>query len=146
MTLTVILSLGMTQTLQAQPKHLPKGERINPGTATEKECFALPEYKKLLSLDNNYTLCQETHSIDREQLYEQGRMIAELRRIIELKEDNELILKKENERIFQVWKADNKKLHIAENETSISTWLGWSVAGVAVATSAGLLTALIVKD
>jgi hypothetical protein len=138
----------LTQTALAQPKHLPDGERINPGAGDplEKQCYSSSAFIQLLELDNNHSACLKSNARLKEAEGYYKEIQLNLKKVIEAKDDNILILKKDNDRIHKMWKDENRKRHEAENKPNIGSWLGWSIAGVSTVAVAVLLAVVVLDD
>lgn len=130
---------------QAQPKHLPKGERVNKGKPDEKVCYTFKAFKTLLILDSDFTGCTKTQAKLKAKANEQSAVIKALERIAKLQGDNTKRLQTGYDRMFKLWAAENKKRHQAENKPNLSATLGWTAAGALAVATAVLFTVVVVK-
>ena len=46
-------------------------------------------------------------------------------------------LQAERDRLFNLWKDENRRRHEAENRPAVGSWIAWSVAAVAAALALG---------
>jgi hypothetical protein len=131
--------LTATPSLAEPPKHLPKETREDVGKPTERACYDFEGYKALLKLDNAHTACLARDKLHTEKDAKQEKVAADLRAQMKLLVDSNATLNAENERLFKLWKEENKRRHQAENKPQWGSWAGWTVAGVATAVLAGFI-------
>lgn len=142
--IAISVLVATTNLALAQPEHLPEGKRVNKGAPDEMQCYELEGFKTLLRLDADFSWCLKSKKKLDIKTKQQASVILSLEKIVQAKDDNILLLKKENVRLFNMWKDENKKRHRAENKTSLSTTLAWSAAGVFAITTGVFLTVIFI--
>jgi thymidylate synthase len=129
----------------AQTKHIPLGDRI-PVNGEIKACYTIEDYKSLLKVDASYDTCLKIRTKLEKKDKIQEQRIVDLSKAVEVQQDSILVLKKENTRLFDQWKAENKKRHIAENKPAFGSYLAWGTAGAFAVATAVLTTVIVLND
>lgn len=130
----------------ARADTLPEGERINIGTAEEKQCYDLEGYRALLKMAVDLDTLREQVILWQAKADAQQHIILDLREIDASQQDSIATLEAENERLFNLWKEENRLRHEAENVPEWGSWTGWVVAGVATLAAGGVLGYTLLND
>jgi hypothetical protein len=133
-------------TAAAEPQHLPKGERIDKGTPTERQCYSQPEFLELLKLDNEHTTCLEQRRLLEKQTAELKSATQNLLEAAKLQAQAAEDLKADRDRLFALWKDENRRRHEAEQKPHWGSWLGWGTAAVMTVATAVLTGVVIARD
>lgn len=133
-------------TARAEPKHLPKGERVDQGKPTEKQCYSAVEFIQLLKLDNDHTTCLEQRELLSEEVAELKVATENLLEAAKLQAKAQEELQADRDKYFDLWKKENKARHECENKPHWGSWLGWGTAGVMTVATAILTGYVIAKD
>ncbi len=143
--------IGMTLTVTSSNAHaddppdalyelikLPKGE---PKTidGNRYQCLNFDEFKLLLEMEADMVECEKETDLKSEKIAALETINAQLKTIVALQKLSIGNLNTEKDRLFNLWKADNKRMHEAENKPHLGSWLGWTAAGVATAVLAGFI-------
>lgn len=131
----------LTATTQADPAdHLPPGTRTG-----DSICYDLPQFKVLLTLAANY----EDADAERDNL---NKKVDAQKEMIDIYAAAEIIqddiissLEVDRDIMFEKWKDENKRRHVAENVPQWVGSAGWIVAGVMTLVAAGAVTYAVTK-
>src|SRR5262249_46738046 len=124
--------------------HVPNDFRLQSGGQTYA-CFDVPGYKLLLEMDAALAEVTKIKSVLETELIQKNEQIDNLNKVVQIQENSIQALKANNDRLSEQWKQENLKRLQAENVPKIGGAVGWIIAGVLAATSAVLLTVVLVK-
>lgn len=138
----------VTSTANADPNpqdyelfKVPKGQtKIIDGY--RHQCLNFDEFTLLLEFEASMVECEMETDLKDEKIELLELQITDLKIITQLQKQTGDAMKVENDRLFGLWKDENKKRHLAENKPHWGSWMGWTVAGVSTAVLAGF----IIKD
>lgn len=132
--------MWISSSTAAAQSNLPQGTREGKNTPNERVCYGLSEFKVLLKLDSDLSACAKTAKLLLQKIDVQEDQIDLFKRLTAAQDQIIQLQQAHNKALFEAWKEENKRRHEAENVPSVSSWLGWSVAGVSIAALAGVLT------
>jgi hypothetical protein len=143
--LIAILLMAGTATADP-PKHLPKGERIDQGTPTERQCYSATEFVQLLQLDAAHQACLKQRALLEDQNAELKTAVENLLEAAKLQAKAAEDLRADRDRMFELWKEENRRRHEAEQKPHWGSWLGWGTAAVMTVTTAVLTGYVLASD
>lgn len=103
------------------------------------QCLNFDEFTLLLEFEANMVECEMETDLKTEKIELLDLQVTELKLVTDLQKLTVDAMKVENERLFGLWKDENKKRHLAENKPHWGSWVGWTVAGVSTAVLAGFI-------
>ena len=120
-----ILILLVCTSSSAQPYSLPEGKTVN-----NKKQYTLDEFKTILKIHadylNYFNQIQLHKNYINDLIHIQDRQANQLK----LRSNTIKTLQTDRNRIYQKWLTENKKRHLAENKSDVTSIIGWSLAGV----------------
>lgn len=123
---------------------LPQEKRVNVGGEIHA-CYDLPQYKELLKLDLDFQVVVNEKLILEKRLDNSLKQTELYKAAAEKQKETVDLYFAENERLYGLWKEENKKRHIAENKPMWGSWLSWGIAGAAMVATASMTTAYVLK-
>jgi len=134
------LNLG---TIQAQ--ELPTGTREGVGTSNERVCYGFQDFKILLKIDQGFKDCKKQQELLKAQNTLLKEVVDTYKKVNTIQQDHISLLARRNDELFEAWKEENRKRHEAENIPQATNWLAWGIAGVSLASLAGVLSYAALK-
>lgn len=125
---------------------LPKGERINIDTPSEKVCFDLEGFKALLLLDTGYAACSEERQLMTRQIEDLNITIEQLQAVNASKDKAIDMLEESNDKWRAKWEEENKLRHEAENIPQGPSFLPWAIAAAAIIAGGSAITWAIMDN
>lgn len=109
-------------------------------------CYDLVGFKALLKLDADYAMCRELRRRLEDVVVHQRRALKRKDEAIQKKDAILESCQAESQRVFDLWKDENRKRHEAEQAPRWGTWLSWGVAAVMTASTATLVTVMVLDE
>ena len=125
-----------TEVRAAPPKHLPAGSRQ---VSDAHWCFDLDSSRDLLIVDRNLTACLQDNALQTQKGLRAEQNVSDLTTALRLTTENVNALQGEVTHMTNLWKAENKKRHEAENMPDWGSWVGWGTAAVLAGVLSGVL-------
>lgn len=140
--LTSIFAILVTAS-SAAAEPLPQGRRVEVGREM-LHCFNFDEYKSLVVMNRELEAVSAEMVLDKERKVLLSKEIDLLKGIQKVQVAQVKLFSDENERLFQLWKEENRKRHVAENKPAWGSYLAWSLAGVFAVSTATLVGVAVI--
>ena len=115
----------------------PRGTLIHDGTEV-KRCLGVSDYKDVIQTYEDEAHFREQYDRQKDIINEQKSIILDYGKITRNQEKTIDLLNSENHRLYDLWKEENKKRHLAENKVTIGGIAGWVSAGLFAALAVGM--------
>ena len=131
----IILTLTWVSNAHGDP---PRGTRAQINGET-MECFTLEQYKNILRQDVSLAQADAANDLLGRKIVQQNFIIDNMKQIRESQERTISLLEANNDRLFAMWNAENKRRHEAESKPgSAPPYIAWVTAGVLALSTAVL--------
>lgn len=125
-----LASVTLAQDATYTVYRLPEGRLISDAAGETYMGYSLPQFKELLHIDADLRRADEDLKLADDKLITLEEAFKVQKSITKATEEQFKVSEQEKQRLYDEWKAENKKRHIAEKSNSVGllTYAGWTLA------------------